>query len=106
MCSSDLKVSFWWQNWTGKGALRYMIQEPLTQGVDLWKVGDILSNMCWEWDQIPFGLPSQVKSIIQATPIPFMSRGQDKLAWSSNSRGIFDLRSAYSIVMKKDFAPP
>ena len=44
----DRKVSFWWQNWTGKGALRYMIQEPLTQGVDLWKVGDILSNMCWE----------------------------------------------------------
>ena len=44
----DSKVSFWWENWTGKGALRCMIQGPLTQGVDQWKVGDILSNLCWD----------------------------------------------------------
>ena len=52
-----------------------------------------------------FDLPFQVKSIIQATPIPFTSIGQEKLAWSGNLRGIFDLRSAYSIVMREDSAP-
>ena len=83
-----------------------MIRGPLTQGVDQWKVGDIFSNMCWDWDRIPFELPSQVKSIIQATPIPVTSRGQDKLAWSGNPKGIFDLKSAYSIVMKEDSTPP
>ena len=41
----DSKVSFWWENWTGKGTLRCMIQGPLTQGADQWKVGDILSNL-------------------------------------------------------------
>ena len=44
----DSKVSFWWDNWMGKVALRCMIQGPLTQGADQWKVGDILSNMCWD----------------------------------------------------------
>ncbi|KAL0003809.1 hypothetical protein SO802_011370 [Lithocarpus litseifolius] len=102
----DSKVNFWWENWTGKGALRYMIQGPLTQGADKWKVGDILSDLCWDWDRIPFEIPPQVKSIIQTTPIPFTSRDQDKLAWSGNPRGIFDLRSAYSITTKEVFAPP
>ena len=69
-------------------------------------MGDILSNLCWDWDRIPFELPSKVKSIIQATPIPIMSRGQDKLAWSGNPKGIFDLKSAYFIVIKEDSAPP
>ncbi|KAL0004773.1 hypothetical protein SO802_012334 [Lithocarpus litseifolius] len=102
----DSKVSFWWENWTGKGTLRYMIQGYLTQGADKWKVGDILSDLCWDWDRIPFELPLQVQSIIQATPNPFTSRGQDKLAWSGNSRGIFDLWSAYSIATKEVFSPP
>ena len=83
-----------------------MIQGPLTQGADQWKVGDILSNLCWDWDRIPFELPSKVKSIIQATPIPVTSKGQDKLAWSSNLKGSFDLKSAYFIVIKEDSAPP
>ena len=89
-----------------------MIQGPLTQGADQWKVGDILSNLCWDWDRIPFELPSKVKSIIQATPILVTSKGQDKLAWSGNlarsgnPKGIFDLKSAYSIVIKEDSAPP
>ena len=30
----DGKVSFWWENWMGKGALRCMIQGPLTPGAD------------------------------------------------------------------------
>ena len=101
----DSKLSFWWDNWTGLGPLRYMIQGPLTRGADQWKVCDIISELRWDWEQIPFDLPLKVKSIIQATPIPFASRGQDRLAWSGNPRGTFDLKSAYSFATADKVVP-
>ena len=60
----------------------------------------------WDWGRIPFELPFKVKSIIQAIPIPITSRGQDRLAWSCNLRGVFDLKSAYSLAMAEEVAPP
>ncbi|XP_050242423.1 uncharacterized protein LOC126691393 [Quercus robur] len=93
----DSNLSFWWDNWTGKGPLRCMIQGPLTQGANQWKVCDLLADFSWDWGRIPFDLPAKVKAIIQAIPIPIASRGQDRLAWAGNPRGTFDLRSAYSI---------
>ena len=37
--------------------------------------------------------------MIQATPISLTGRGSDSIAWIGNPRGIFDLKSAYSIAM-------
>ena len=102
----DSNISFWWGNWTGIGPLCYMIQGPLTRGADQWKVCDILSDMSWDWGWIPFKLPFKVKSIIQATPIPITNRGQDRLAWSGNSRGTFDFKSAYFIATADEVVPP
>ena len=67
----DSKLNFWWDNWTGLGPLRCMIQGPLTCGADQWKVCDIISDLSWDWGRIPFDLPLKVKSIIQATPNSF-----------------------------------
>ena len=44
--------------------------------------------------------------MIQATPISLTSRGSDRIAWIGNPRGIFDLKSAYSIAMGTDFTLP
>ena len=44
--------------------------------------------------------------MIQATPISLTSRGNDRIAWIGNLRGIFDLKSAYSIAMGTDFTLP
>ncbi|XP_065632397.1 uncharacterized protein LOC136068763 [Quercus suber] len=102
----DSKLSFLWDNWTGIGPLRCIIQGLLTQGADQWKVCDIISDLRWDWGRIPFDIPLTIKSIIQATPIPFMSRGQDRLAWSGNPRGIFDLKSAYFLATVDEIVPP
>lgn len=37
---------------------------------------------------------------------PITSRVQDRLAWSGNSRGIFDLESAYSFATAEEVTPP
>ena len=83
-----------------------MLQGPLTRGADQWKVWDIISDLSWDWGWIPFDLPPQVKSIIQATPIPIASKGQDTLAWSGSLRGTFDLKSAYSFATADEIVPP
>ena len=59
----------------------------------------------WDWDQIPFELPMDVKLMIQATPIAMTGRGEDRLVWMENPRGVFDLKSAYSIVGNFDPSP-
>lgn len=41
--------------------------------------------------------------MIQATPIAMTGRGKDRLVWMENPRGVFDLKSAYSIV--ENFGP-
>ena len=62
-------------------------------------VNDVLTDMGWDWSNIPFELPLDVKSLIQAIPTPFTSRGRERISWIGNPKGTFDLRSAYSIAM-------
>ena len=93
----DSNLRFWWDNWTGKRPPYCMIQGPLTHEADQWKVCELLLDFSWDWGWIPFKLPLKIKSLIQAIPIPIMSRGQDRLAWSGNPRGTFNLKSAYSL---------
>ena len=106
MIGRDSNLRFWWDNWTGKWPFCCMIHGPLTRGADQWKVSEVLSNFSWDWGQIPFDLPFKVKSLIQAIPISCTSRGQDKLAWSGNPRGTFDLKSAYSIATVEEAIHP
>ena len=99
MISRDSNVSFWRGNWLSKGPLRNLIQGPLTQGATHLEVKDVLTDTGGDWRKIPFELPLDVKSLIQAIPTPFTSRGKERISWMGNPRGTFDLRSAYSIAM-------
>ncbi|XP_050259191.1 uncharacterized protein LOC126704213 [Quercus robur] len=70
------------------------------------EVKDIIKDTGWDWDQIPFDLPSGTKMMIQVTPLSLTSRGGDKLTWAGNPRGIFDLKSAYSLAIEVVPVPP
>ena len=98
MVGRESKLSFWYGNWSKKGPLRHLIQGPLNCEESKWEVKDLMTDMGWNLDQISFVLLLEVKLMIQATPIPLTGRGRDSLAWKDNPRGIFDLRSAYSLV--------
>ena len=94
----DSKLSLWYGNWTKKGPLRHVIQGPLNREESKWEVKKLMTDTGWDLNQISFMIPSEVKLMIQAIPIPFTGRGSDSLAWRYNPRGIFDLRSAYKLV--------
>ena len=98
MVGRESKLSFWYGNWSKKGPVRHLIQGLLNCEESKWKVKDLMTDMGWNLDQISFVLLLEVKLMIQATPIPLTGRERDSLAWKDNPRGIFDLRSAYSLV--------
>ena len=101
----DSTLNFWLDSWMAKGPLRHLIQGQLTREATQLTVKDVLTNAGWQWGQTPFDLPSELKSLIQATPVSAVSRGSDKLAWASNLRGSFDLKSAYTISIGDDNSP-
>lgn len=51
-------------------------------------------------------LPTNIKRVIQATPIPLAARTEDKLAWKLSSKGDFDLKSAYLLTLEPDLEVP
>ena len=102
----DSTLNLWQSYWTEMGPLRHLIQGPLLRGAEVLVVKDIIKDTGWDWDQIPFDLPSGIKMMIQATPLSLTGRGGDKLTWAGNPRGIFDLKSAYSLAMEAIPVPP
>ena len=101
----DSNLNFWLDCWTVQGPLRKLIQGPLTREAIHLRVRDVLTDAGWQWGLIPFELPYDLKSLIQAVPFSTMSRGSDKLAWAGNPRGSFDLKSAYSMSLVDENNP-
>ena len=95
----DSKLSFWYGNWTKMGPLRHLIQGPLTREASKWEVKDLMIDDGRDLDQIPFVLPSNIKLMLQAIPIPLTGRGSDRLAWLNNPRGDLDLKSTCSLAI-------
>ncbi|XP_065637983.1 uncharacterized protein LOC112010482 [Quercus suber] len=75
------------------------IQGPLPQDSDNMQIKNVLSPTGWNWSNIPFEIPPEVKAEIQAVPVPRVSRCSDKLAWKFSSKGDFDMRSAYLLAI-------
>lgn len=99
MVGRDSKLSLWHSNWLSKGPLRSLIQGPLPREVNQLEVKDFFTRDGLGWNRLSFKLPSDVKMMIQATPIAMTSRGRDKLAWANSPEGTPNLKSVYRIAM-------
>ena len=73
------------------------MQGPLNRDEGILKIKDVISANGWNWDKISLELPSRIKMEIQATPYAVAARSEDRLAWSNNSHGKFDWKSAYNL---------
>lgn len=62
----------------------------------------MISTNGWNWDKISLELRSRIKMEVQATPYALAARSEDRLAWSTNSHGKFDLKSAYKLATPSD----
>lgn len=66
------------------------------------RVKDILVDGSWDWTKISMELPMNLKMKIQATPSAMFAPTEDKLSWSPNPRGVFDLKSAYCLATNNE----
>lgn len=99
MVSRGSNLSFWLGNWTKRGPIRHLIHSPLALEALHWEVKDVVMDKGWDWDKIPFDLPTDIKLLIQATPVSLTEKGSDRLARMDNPKGNFDLKSAYNIAV-------
>ena len=59
-----------------------------------------------DWNRVPFEFPSDIKHLLQATPLSLTGRSGDKLAWAENLKGSFDLKIAYKLdTSSEEIAP-
>ena len=85
--------------WLNIGPIRQLIHGPLPRDIVNLRIKDVATPYGWDWSVIPFELPDNLKSEIQAIPIPILTRGIDKIAWSPSPKGTFDLKSAYCLAI-------
>lgn len=70
------------------------------------KVKDVGHPGGWDWASIQMELPSNIKRVIQATPIPLAAISEDKLAWKLFPNGDFDLKTAYLLALEPEMEAP
>ena len=66
------------------------------------KVKKVISADGWNWSNISFDLPQDIKMEIQATPYEVAARIEDKVAWARLHNGGFDLKRAYDLAVGLD----
>ena len=63
------------------------------------KIKDVVDSMGrWDWSSFQMIFLDEILRDIMATPIPFSSRCEDRMAWAN---GDFDLKSAYLLATDK-----
>ena len=98
----DSNLNFWSDSWSEFGPLRSFIRGHIDPDTERLRVKDILVDGSWDWTNITMELPTNLKMKIQATPSAMFAPTEDKLSWSPNPRGVFDLKSAYCLAMDNE----
>ena len=92
-------LSLWYDKWSSSGPLRLAIQGPLTREEDNFQVKDVLSLTGWSWEKVSLDIPTEIKLEIQATPSALSVGSMDKMCWSGDPKGSFNLKSAYRLAV-------
>lgn len=81
-------ILFWWDNWTGKGALDKLLHAPKSKKV---KVADFIIDGKWNKNKLKQELPSSTISDILQIQI---KKRDDKIIWTTEPTGKFTCKSA------------
>ena len=97
IAGKDSCLSFWFDKWMGKGPLRILISGPLNRSEESLWLKDVIKPQGWNWAEVSFSFPRNLKLEMKATPIPLSFANPDLISWSSSSNGSFELKEAYRL---------
>ena len=95
----ESSLSFWYDSWSNMGILRNIIHGPLTVDSSNLCIKDVANLGGWNWDRLHIELLKEVKKELLATPMSFVRRNDDRLAWKPSPRGSFELKSVYLLAI-------
>lgn len=85
-------VSFWWDNWTNKGALANLIEQSSRAKKIL--VSDFIVHNTWNLDKLNDLLPPNLVTHIQT--INISPENEDYSIWTADPSGSFSIKSAWN----------
>ncbi|XP_019266683.1 PREDICTED: uncharacterized protein LOC109244105 [Nicotiana attenuata] len=91
------QISFWWDNWTGLGALANLVHAIRTPKNTL--VKDFIQAGSWRREKLLEVLPLNVVNVVQEVDINELRN--DCPYWMPENSGVFTCKSAWDIIRKK-----
>lgn len=96
IAGKDGCLSFWIDKWMGKGPLQNLISGPLNRSEESLWLKDVIKPHGWNWAEVSFSFPRNLKLGMKATLIPLSFTNPDLISWSSSSNE-FELKEAYRL---------
>ncbi|XP_075080670.1 uncharacterized protein LOC142166142 [Nicotiana tabacum] len=94
---------FWYENWTGLGALYFLVPQDFGIDENVHNVHDVTLDGEWDVDRLFEMLPEELAvHILEKIKPPSTMRVLDRPFWMLETRGYFSVKSAWEYTRRKD----
>ncbi|XP_075092316.1 uncharacterized protein LOC142172566 [Nicotiana tabacum] len=94
---------FWYENWTGLGALYFLVPQDFGIDENVHNVHDVTLDGEWDVDRLFELLPEELAvHILEKIKPPSTMRVLDRLFWMLETRGYFSVKSAWEYTRRRD----
>ena len=97
-------IRIWKDQWLPQGTLRSYIEGPIHFQDEDQRVNSLQNHQTWNFNVLPFPIPSPLQNLIQGIPIAYFTNLPDTLAWPHNN-GKCSVKSASQYLFHKQKVP-
>ncbi|OIT00921.1 putative ribonuclease h protein, partial [Nicotiana attenuata] len=95
-------IKFWDDTWLGPGlTVRSLISGPIPNSHLNSYISSIYNGNIWNWTNLPFQFPKNLKMNIEATYISEYNRKADHIFWALTNHGKFTVNSLYKALQNQ-----
>ncbi|XP_070054705.1 uncharacterized protein [Nicotiana tomentosiformis] len=94
---------FWFDNWTGLGALYFLVPQDFGVDESVHNAYDVVKNGTWDVDRLTELLPEEYAAhIVEKLKPPVMQEELDVPYWMLETRGQFSVKSAWDYLRRRN----
>ncbi|XP_019240114.1 PREDICTED: uncharacterized protein LOC109220105 [Nicotiana attenuata] len=94
---------FWYDNWTGLGALYFLVPQDFGIDEGIQNVYELVENGAWNVDRVMELLPEDLAShIIEKISPPLVENDIDRPFWMLEPRGNFSVKTAWEYLRRRE----
>ena len=96
----DGSSSFFFDNWSGKGAIVDMLHEKIDDSLRSLAIRDLYVHGAWDLVALQELIPLEDSEFVRAFDFNF-SDAPDEVIWQPTQTGVFTLKSAFELIRKR-----